>query len=144
MDAVAPMSASRVRSRRSLIGSKRPVRGRSAVSNGSRLHVVKAGDTAWARRFRDILFEIVSDLGGADILSEGQKQLARRAATLCISCEKLEGDIAQGADIDLTTYGMLTDRLGRTFARLGLRRQPRDVTPDPLQFAHSYQNGDGA
>ena len=26
-------------------------------------------------------------------------------------------------------YGMLTDRLGRAFDRLELKRQPRDVTP---------------
>ena len=47
-------------------------KGRSDVINGKRLHVVKPGDTAWARRFRDILSEITSDLGGAALLSEGQ------------------------------------------------------------------------
>src|SRR5262245_61497477 len=90
-------------------------RHRSAVTNGKRLHVVNPGDTAWARRFRDVLAEIVSDLGGADRLSEGQRQLARRAATISIACEKIEGDAAAGAAIDLETYGKLTDRLGRTF-----------------------------
>jgi hypothetical protein len=122
-------------------GSKPAARGRSAVSNGTRLHVIKPGDTAWARRFRDVLAEIVSDLGGLDVLSEGQKQLARRAATLCITCERLEGKAAAGEEIDLTAYGMLTDRLGRTFARLGLKRRPRDVTPDPLVFARTYGDG---
>jgi hypothetical protein len=97
------------------------------VTNGKRLHVVRPGDTAWARRFRDVLAEITSDLGGADLLSEGQRQLARRAATISIACERLEGDAAAGAAIDLETYGKLTDRLGRTFQRLGLKRQPRDV-----------------
>src|SRR5262245_61874602 len=46
---------------------------RSAVTNGRRLHVVRPGDTAWARRFRDVLAEIVSDLGGADGLSEARR-----------------------------------------------------------------------
>jgi len=99
------------------------------VSNGKRLHVVQPGDTAWARRFRDVLAEITSDLGGADLLSEGQRQLARRCATIAIACEKIEGEAAAGAEIDLETYGKLTDRLGRALQRLGLKRQPRDVTP---------------
>jgi hypothetical protein len=36
---------------------------------------------------------------------------------------------ATGAEINLETYGTLTDRLGRCFQRLGLRRQARDVGP---------------
>jgi hypothetical protein len=105
-------------------------RQRSAVSNGSRLFVHSPGDGAWARRFRDVLAEIVSDLGGADMLSEGQRQLTRRAATIAIACEKLEGEAAAGHEIDLTTYGMLVDRMGRCFDRLGLKRQAiKDVTP---------------
>src|SRR5262249_52557041 len=108
---------------------RNPLKGRSAVTNGKRLHVVRPGDTAWARRFRDILAEIISDLGGPDLLSEGQRQLARRCATISIACEKIEGDAAAGAAIDLETYGKLTDRLGRTFQRLGLKREPRDIGP---------------
>src|SRR5262245_1537458 len=109
--------------------SRAAPKARSAVTNGRRLHVVRPGDTAWARRFRDVLAEIVSDLGGADVLSEGQRQLARRAATISIMCERLEGAGAAGHDIDLDTYGTLTDRLGRCLQRLGLERRSRDVTP---------------
>ena len=72
---------------------------------------------------------IVSDLGGVDLLSEGQKQLARRAATISIACEKMEGEAAAGREIDLEEYGRLTDRLGRAFHRLGLRRQARAIEP---------------
>jgi hypothetical protein len=75
------------------------------------------------------LAEITNDLGGADLLSEGQRQLARRAVTISIMCEKLEGEAAAGAEIDLELYGRLVDRLGRAFHRLGLKRQPRDVGP---------------
>jgi hypothetical protein len=85
-----------------------------------------------------VLYQIVNDLGGADILSEGQKQLARRAATLCIACEKLEGEAAAGRDINLDTYGQMVDRLGRAFHRLGLKRQARDVTPSPLEYARAH------
>src|SRR4029077_8888101 len=92
-------------------GSRPAKRGRSAVSNGSRLHVVKPGDTAWARRFRDILYELVRDAapeGGFDELSEAQKQLARRAAAIAVMCERMEGKAASGEDIDLNVFGQLT------------------------------------
>jgi hypothetical protein len=114
-----------------------PAKGRSAVTNGKRLHVVSTpngNETKWARRFRDVLAEIISDIGGRDGLSEGQRQLARRCATIAITCEKMEGEAAQGNEIDLEQYGQLTDRLGRCFARLGLRRQARDVGPTLSDF----------
>ena len=105
-------------------------KGRSAVTNGARLHVVKIGDVKWARRFRDILAEIISDLGGhGSGLSEAQRQLARRCATIAIACEKMEGEAAAGNEINLDAYGTLTDRLGRAFQRLGLKRQARDIGP---------------
>jgi hypothetical protein len=96
--------------------------------------VAPVGDCAWSRRFRDVLAEIVSDLGGHEILSEGQRQIARRAATIAIACEKLEGDAAAGSAIDLVLYGMLVDRMGRCFDRLGLKRQARDVAPSVADY----------
>lgn len=109
-------------------------KGRSAVTNGKRLHVVAPGDGRWSRRFRDVLAEIISDIGGADILSEGQRQIARRCATIAIACEKMEGEAAAGNAIDLDAYGTLTDRLGRAFQRLGLKRHAKDVTPSVADY----------
>jgi hypothetical protein len=111
---------------------------RSAVTNGKRLFVVRPGDTAWSRRFRDILASILSDLGGYENgLSEAQTQLARRATTLCIACERLEGVAASGVEIDIALYGEIVDRLGRCLQRLGLRRQARDVTPTLAELLHA-------
>jgi hypothetical protein len=116
------------------VSAVRPSRTRSAVSNGKRLHVVAPGDTKWARRFRDVLDQIIADLAGPDGLSEGQRQLARRCATIAIACERMEGEAAAGGAIDIDAYGTLTDRLGRCFARLGLKRVSRDVTPTLRQY----------
>jgi len=112
---------------------------RSAVTNGKRLHVVTPGDTAWSRRFRDILSQIIDDQGGADTMSEGQRQLARRAATISIACEHMEGEAAAGRPIDLDAYGQLTDRLGRTLQRLGLKRVRREA----LTLGQILQHGQG-
>jgi hypothetical protein len=121
------------------LADKPAPRGRSAVTNGKRLHVVSPGDQKWARRFRDVLFEIISDVSTSNLggLSEGQRQLARRAATISIACERMEVDAAAGLPIDLDAYGQLTDRLGRAFNRLGLKRA-RDVVehlPDYIEKA---------
>jgi hypothetical protein len=85
-----------------------------------------------ARRFRDILAEIVSDLGGSNVLSEAQRQLARRAATISVQCEFIEAEIAAGGEISadrLDQYGTMTDRLGRALGRLGMKRVAKDITP---------------
>ena len=107
----------------------KPAHSRSAVTNGKRLHVISPGDSKWSRRFADVLGQVISDLGGPSGLSEGQRQLARRCATIAIACERMEGSAAAGQAIDLEVYGTLTDRLGRAFARLGLKRVARDVGP---------------
>src|SRR5262249_39082462 len=128
MSAVENSSTSRAASVR------KPSKQRSRVSNGKTMFVEADQRGPWARRWKDVLGEIVNDLGGADLLSEGQRQLARRIATLAIACEKLEGKAAQGHDIDLVVYGTLTDRLGRALQRLGLKRLSRDVTPSLHEY----------
>jgi hypothetical protein len=119
------------------VAKARPLKVRSAVTNGRRLHVIPPGDTRWSRRFADVLNEVISDLGGADRLSEGQRQLARRCATISVVCEKLEGVVAGGGEVDLILYGVLTDRLGRAFDRLGLKRVPKNITPTLSEYLKS-------
>ena len=57
---------------------------------------VEKGDdrSAWARRYRDLIFAHTSDLGGASAVSEAQAALIRRAATLQIELELLEGKLS--------------------------------------------------
>ena len=119
---------------------RHPSKQKSRVTNGKRYFVEADQRGPWARRWRDVLGEIISNLGGAGLLSEGQKQLARRCATIAIACEKMEGEAAQGNEIDLDAYGTLTDRLGRALQRLGLKRQARDIT---LPLRERLVLGDG-
>ena len=133
-----PASASRT------VSAALSPRCRSSVTNGRRLHVDHIGDTKWSRRFRDLLSEIISDLGGPDALSEAQRQLARRAATISLECERLESKAVADEAIDLELYGALTDRLGRTFGRLGLKRVANDVTPTlETYLRQNYADRDG-
>jgi hypothetical protein len=100
---------------------------RSRVSNGKTLFLDGDKGTKAERRFRDIAEAITADLGGADRLSEGQKQLIRRCSLISVECEKMEAKSVTGEEIDLDLFGTLTDRLGRTLQRLGLRRVPKVV-----------------
>jgi hypothetical protein len=103
---------------------------RSRVTNGKSLWLDNADKRGpAARRFRDIFAAIVSDLGGGDLLTEGQKQLARRCSLLAVECEQIEAKAVAGEEIDLEAYGVMTDRLGRAFQRLRLKRVSKDVTP---------------
>jgi hypothetical protein len=97
------------------------------------------GRSALARRFKEVFGEIAADLGGFDRMTEGQRQIARRCALLSVECERLEGQAVLGAEFDLATYGQLTDRLGRAFQRLGIKRVPRDVTPSLASIASRHK-----
>lgn len=121
---------------------QRKSHGRSRITNGRALFndvELVDGRSAASRRFRDILGQIVADLGGSERLSEAQKQLCRRVSLMCWECERLEARSIAGEQIDLDVFGQLTDRIGRACQRLGLQRVPRDVTPD----LKSYIEGAG-
>src|SRR3984893_17129866 len=79
---------------------------RSSVSNGTRLFAISEidGRTSTARRFRDIIETVTSDLGGKDLLSEAQRQLIRRASALSIMCESVEIDLVRDLPFDVANY----------------------------------------
>src|SRR5437660_3148817 len=91
--------------------ASRKSHGRSRVGNGAKLLPMTDGRSATARRFKDLVGDISADLGGVAMLSEGQRQLIRRAAMLSAECERLEAMSARGeAEFDIDLYGMICDR----------------------------------
>lgn len=110
------------------IQKQRKSTARSRVSNGKQLFLDGEVRSKASRRFRDLFYAIASDLGGMEHLSTGQMQLARRAAMISVTCEEMEQASVSGKEFDVNTFGKLTDRLGRCFERLGLKRETRDVT----------------
>jgi hypothetical protein len=108
----------------------RPRTLRSAVTNGTRLHAEADGRTVWSRRFRDLVLGHISDLGGRSVLSEAQIALIKRASTLEVELERMEGRLSQGEHVDLDKYGRATGNLRRVLETLGLKREPRDITQE--------------
>jgi hypothetical protein len=114
--------------------AKRPAAHRSRVTNGSKLLPLAAGRSVTARRFKDLVEFICVDLGGVDRLSEGEKQLVRRAAALSAECERQEALWSRGeAEFDIGAYSTLTNAVRRVFETIGLKRVPRNVTPGALE-----------
>ena len=90
------------------------------------------GRSMMARRFREITSTIESDLGGD--LTEAQRHLVARAATLACWCEERESELAQGQDFDALQYSTVSKALRRLLSDLGLQRVARDVTPDLASY----------
>jgi hypothetical protein len=100
--------------------------------------------SAQADRFRDLLFSMIGDLGGHDMVSTGQYQLARRCAQICVQCEIMEKRAAEGKPFDVTGYNQLTGQLSRALRVLGIRREPRDTTPSLRDYLNAQRQPDGA
>src|SRR6476659_5552343 len=64
--------------------------GRSRMSNGPAVLPGVDGRSTWARRLRDLIGLHLSDLGGNDAVSEAERSIIRRAATLTVELERLE------------------------------------------------------
>lgn len=93
------------------------------------------GRSMMARRFREITAGIETDLGGD--LTEAQRQLVARAATLACWCEERESELAQGQEFDAAQYATIANALRRLLSDLGLQRVARDVTPDLATYLFS-------
>jgi hypothetical protein len=114
------------------------VNNRSRVSTGRSLFANSDGRSLWARRFRDLLHLHCDDLGGASTLSECQLSLVRRMATLEISLEQMEGELAEGRPVNLDIYGRLSGHLRRLVETLGAKRVRKDVTPRLHAYVKSH------
>ena len=115
---------------------------RSALTNGKKLLMGVDGRSPWLRRLRDLLSIHTNDLGGPDAISEGEKSIVRRIATITAELELLESRFAiaetgaKAEDLDLYFRG--ANNLRRLLEAVGLQRRSRDITPpDPLAYARA-------
>jgi hypothetical protein len=119
----------------------RPRRQRSAVTNGRRLFVEGDGNSAWSRRYRDLVTGHVVDLGGSDVLSEAQISLIRRASAIELELEQMEGRLSRGEPVDLDVFTRSASHLRRIFETLGVERKPRTVVPTLRQYLGEGREG---
>ena len=80
-----------------------------------------------ARRFRDLITNFSDDQGNRDELTEAQRQIIRRSATLSLACEKAEADLVSGKPFDLDLYSKAANTLSRLLGQLGIYRTERPM-----------------
>jgi hypothetical protein len=112
-----------------------PPRTRSAVTNGKRLFVEGKQNTKWARRYRDLVAGHISDLQGGDGMSEAQLSLIKRASTIELELEQMEGKLSKGLQIDLDLFTRSAGHLRRILETLGLERRPKQIDEASLADA---------
>jgi hypothetical protein len=104
----------------------RPLTQRSRATNGKTLFA-DGGDmrSPWTRRMRDIFGLHLSDLGGADAASEGERSIARRAAVMTVELEKMEAcfAVSDATPEALDLYQRTANSLRRMLETLGLKRR---------------------
>src|SRR5262249_23239828 len=69
-------------------------------------------NSAWSRRYRDLVVRHISDLGGRDMLSEAQLSLVRRAAALACELEQMSVPL----NVDLPTTMSVFDTASTSVA----------------------------
>ncbi|MGB9041129.1 MAG: hypothetical protein WCC81_01505 [Pseudolabrys sp.] len=80
------------------------------------------GRTIAARRAKELIESIEADLGGGDHISEGTRQLVRRAAVLGVYVESCETQWLAGEPVDLSDYLAAINAQRRVLATIGLQR----------------------
>jgi len=118
------------------------VEGRSDVPGGAtrsgKVRFLTLADldkrTAAFRETVRIIEEIEADLGGADQLSAGERQLSQRVGVLGALLSDLEARWIRGEPLDAAAYCTVVNAQRRVIETLGLRRRPRDVTPSVRDY----------
>jgi hypothetical protein len=104
---------------------------RARLSNGTQGCVLPGIDqrSAVARRFRDVIAAVVSDLGGPSNVTELRLHLIRRFAAIVVQVESMEARMAEGHEIDVSRHNKSSSVMARLAHRIGLRRVSKNVTP---------------
>jgi hypothetical protein len=144
MESDAHTNANVVPIKRQRRAPSRAVRPRSAVTSGRSLFHDGNSKSAWSRRFHDLILGHIADLGGADLLSEAQFSLIRRAAAIECELERLDARLSRDEQVDMDAYARVAGHLRRLFETLGLKRVPRNVDLDALDQYLTRRMSEGA
>lgn len=112
--------------------AERPDYLRSRVTNGRDLLPNVDGRSLWIRRLRDVMVAHIADLGGDDAISEAERSIVRRVATMTVAIEQIEARFAQEGEASeraLDLHQRTAGNLRRLLESLGMKRRARDITP---------------
>ncbi len=118
---------------------------RSRIANGSAWLSGVDQRTLYVRRCRELFADYISDLGGFDNTSAGERSILRRAVTHEVELERYERKFALAGeanehDFDLYIRGSGNHR--RLLETIGLERRARDVTTTLGQILRAQGDDD--
>jgi hypothetical protein len=102
---------------------------RASVTNHADMLPGIDGRSASARRYRDLVIEILADQGGLENCASARLQLIRRFAAASVIAESLEASLVEGKPIDIAEHAQLCSSLVRIAQRIGINRRLKNVTP---------------
>jgi hypothetical protein len=88
--------------------------------------------TGGGRRYKEVFVDLSLHLGGRPNAAE--EVIIRRAAALCVWCERQEVDLAQGADFDVSSFTTAANTLRRLLSDIGLDGRAKDITPSLAEY----------
>jgi hypothetical protein len=113
--------------------------GRSKVSNSPDLLLGKDARSVTARRFRDLVSQLLADAGGIENCSTAKILLLRRLAACSVLAEIMEAKAVDGEDVNIGEICTLASTTVRLTARVGLSRHKKDVTPTLAQYRAEFE-----
>lgn len=106
---------------------------RTRVGNGSAALLAADGRSLWARRYREMLADHVSDLGGVEMVTASELSILRRACALAVELEAMEATFASDGGADpkaLDVHQRASGSLRRLLESVGLERRAKAVSTD--------------
>jgi hypothetical protein len=100
------------------------------------------GRTRARRQFDSIAEGIAEDLGGEAQLSTVQRHLVEAFAGAAVHMHDLNARLLLGESIDIVAHSQAISTMVRIASRIGIERVPKDVTPDPLEYARERDEAD--
>jgi hypothetical protein len=106
---------------------------RSKITNGSRLLRGIDGRSADARRYRDLIIELVREHGGDGALSTSGLAMVRQAASLMLRCEQEQARVVRGEPVNEDALIRLSSEARRILS--ALRRRTAKCEPSTPDLA---------
>jgi hypothetical protein len=95
--------------------------------------------TSAFRQTEALISALESDLGGADALTTGERQLVQRAAVLGAVLEDMETRWIGGMPMDASAFCTVVNAQRRVLETIGLKRRQRDVTPNLSDYIQTTE-----
>jgi hypothetical protein len=96
------------------------------------------------KRYESIRRSVLSDRGGEQNVSEVQRQLISKFATLALQLELQEAAALAGEPIDVDLFGRCAGHLRRLAESLGVDRVPRNITPTVQDYVANLNTREAA